>query len=73
MKKGQKLTVFIQPSESGGMKLKPIILEAEPNRELRWRGSIHLPKLLKGEQILRIKPSDRNSVQFIHKKGFLVY
>ncbi|TVP62550.1 MAG: hypothetical protein EA343_10755 [Nodularia sp. (in: Bacteria)] len=35
IKKGQKLTFCIQPSESGEMKLKPIILEAEPNRELR--------------------------------------
>ena len=37
------------------MKFKPIILEAEANRELRWRGSLPIPGLFTGEHIFTIK------------------
>lgn len=33
------------------MKFKPIILEAEANRELRWRGNLPIPGLFIGEHI----------------------
>ncbi len=67
IKKGQKLTVFIQPSESGGMKFKPTILGSETNRELRWRGSLPIPGLFTGEHIFTIKQLDKNRFQFIYR------
>ncbi|GAX37911.1 hypothetical protein [Nodularia sp. NIES-3585] len=52
------------------MKLKPIILEAEPNRELRWRGSLPIPELFIRVYIFTIQSLDKNAVQFIHREIF---
>ncbi|AHJ26591.1 hypothetical protein PN465_16930 [Nodularia spumigena CS-584] len=49
------------------MKWKTTILEAQPNRELRWRGTLTIDRLFTGEYIFIILPLNKNRVQFIHR------
>ncbi|MFO0490463.1 MAG: SRPBCC family protein [Curvibacter sp.] len=53
---GQSLNVFIQPPRSGGMRFRPIVLVAEPNREFRWKGKLLLSGLFDGEHYFKIEP-----------------
>lgn len=51
----QSLKVFIQPPGTSGMQLRPTVLTVEPNRELRWKGSLFLPGLFNGEHYFQLE------------------
>ena len=55
-----KLEVRIEPPGGRSMTFKPTVLEAEPERELRWLGRVLLPGIFDGEHSLRIEPADRH-------------
>ncbi len=67
---GTRLEVHIQPSGAKGMTFKPVILQSEPNRELRWMGRLVLPKLFDGEHIFTIEKLDSQRVRFIQREVF---
>ncbi len=67
---GEKLWVFIQPPGGKGMVFKPIVLRADENHELRWRGKLFISGLFDGEHYFRIEPIDENRVRFIHGEIF---
>ena len=74
-KTGACLEVRIQPSGASGMTFKPIVLKAEPNRELRWLGRFLLPGLFDGEHIFSIEELGVQHVRFIQREiytGWLV-
>ena len=52
------------------MKFKPKILVYEPEEELRWLGSLWIPKLFDGEHSLIIKTISENKVLFTQKEKF---
>jgi hypothetical protein len=56
IKCGERLTVEIRPPNSKAMTLRPTVLKAEPNRELRWLSQFFLPNLLDREHIFTIEP-----------------
>jgi hypothetical protein len=75
VKAGARLEVYMQPSGASGTTFKPTVLNAEPNRELRWLGRLIIPGLFDGEHILTIEPLDTNRVRFVQReifKGLLV-
>lgn len=75
VKPRQRLEVKIQPSGTNGMTFRPIVLKAEPNRELRWIGHLLIPGLFDGEHIFTIEPLGTNRVRFIQREiytGLLV-
>jgi hypothetical protein len=67
---GARLEVYIQPSGARGMTFKPVVLKAEPGRELHWLGRLFVPKLFDGEHILTIEPLDAHRVRFIQREIF---
>ena len=67
---GAKLDIYLQPPGSGGMRFRPTVLKAEPNRELRWLGHLLVPGLFDGEHILRIEPLGPDRVRFIQHEIF---
>lgn len=67
---GAQIDVFIKPPDSNGMRFKPKILSHVPEEELRWLGSLWIPKLFDGEHSLIIKKIDENKVLFIQKEKF---
>lgn len=67
---GSKLEVFIQPSGARGMRFKPTVLTAEPNRELRWLGRLIMPGIFDGEHVFTIEPLEENQVRFRQQEIF---
>ena len=67
---GERLEVRIEPPDGRGMTFKPTVLNAEPNRELRWLGHLLVPGLFDGEHSLAIQPLEENRVRFIQSETF---
>jgi len=67
---GAQLQVTIQPSGTHGTTIRPTVLKAEPNRELRWMGHWLLPGLLDDEHIFTIQPLDAGRVRFTQREIF---
>jgi hypothetical protein len=67
---GEHLEVRIEPPGGRGMTFRPTVLNAEPNRELRWLGRMLMPGLFDGEHFLIIQPLDDNRVRFVQKEEF---
>jgi hypothetical protein len=70
VKLGERLDVYMQPSGANGMTFRPTILNAEPNRELRWIGHLLIPGLFDGEHIFNIEPLGTNRVRFVQREIF---
>jgi hypothetical protein len=70
VKLGERLDVYMQPSGANGMTFRPTILNAEPNRELRWIGQLLIPGLFDGEHIFNIEPLGTNRVRFVQREIF---
>jgi len=67
---GRRLEVTMQPSGARGMIFKPVILKAETNRELRWKGHLLVPGLFDGEHIFTIEPVGSDRVRFVQCEIF---
>lgn len=67
---GARLEVRIEPPGGQGMTFKPTVLDAEPNRELRWLGRLLAPGLFDGEHSLAIEPLEENRVRFVQRETF---
>jgi hypothetical protein len=67
---GSRLNVFIEPPGGKGMTFRPIVLAAQPNRELRWRGRLWVPGLFDGEHSFVIEPLGQGRVRFLHGERF---
>jgi hypothetical protein len=67
---GARLEVTIQPSGAHATTIRPIVLKAEPNRELRWIGRWLTPGLLDDEHIFTIEPLDTGRVRFTQREIF---
>jgi hypothetical protein len=69
-KEGSRLRVLIQPPNSRAMTFKPIVMKAEPERELRWLGRLFLPGLFDGEHRFVIESAGENKVIFRQAERF---
>jgi hypothetical protein len=75
LKVGERLDARLEPPGGRGITLRPTVLRAEPNRELRWLGHLLVPGLFDGEHSLLIQPLEESRVRFIQSemfKGLLV-
>ena len=67
---GKSLKVFIQPPGANGMRFSPTLLEAKPNRALRWKGKLLLPGLFDGEHYFLIEDKPGGGVIFRQGETF---
>jgi hypothetical protein len=67
---GAKLEVRIEPPGGRAMTFKPTVLEAEPERELRWLGRFLVPGVFDGEHSFHIEPIDDRRVRFVQAERF---
>lgn len=68
-KTGEILKIEIQLPQSIRMKISPIVLKAEPNKELRWAGDLPLGAF-HGEHFYQIESLGDNKVRFVHGEHF---
>jgi hypothetical protein len=67
---GARLDVQLQPPDGRGMRMRPILLAATPDRELRWLGHLGIPGLFDGEHRFRIEDLGDDRVQFVQEERF---
>lgn len=67
---GARLAVTIQPPGSRPMTFRPVVLRAEPGRELSWLGRVLLPGLFDGEHVFRIESAGEGTVRFRQSERF---
>jgi hypothetical protein len=67
---GAQLEVTIQPSGAQRTTVRPTVLKAEPNRELRWLERLPIPGLLDVERIFTIEPLGADRVRFTQREIF---
>lgn len=70
VKEGNKVTVFIKPSNRKGMKFKPKILCLETNKELRWLGVFLFKGLIDGEHKFELIDNGDKTTTFVHSEYF---
>lgn len=66
---GEILKIQVQLPESRKLKFTPLVLKAEPNKELRWVGTMPL-NAFRGEHFYQIESLNENKVRFIHGEHF---
>lgn len=67
---GARLRITVQPRGGKSMRFAPVVLVAEPGRELRWLGRFLLPGLFDGEHSFVIEPLAEGKVRFQHSERF---
>jgi hypothetical protein len=67
---GGRLEVRIEPPDRRAMTFRPRVLAVEPNRELRWLGSLLFRGLFDGEHAFRIEPVGPTRVRFVQRERF---
>ncbi len=67
---GAKLHVTMQPQGHSPTRLQPTILDAQPERELRWLGHVLIPGIFDGEHHFLITPLDDHRVRFTQQETF---
>ena len=69
-KKGEQLTVLVQPSGAKAMTFRPKMLNISQNHEFRWLGHFLLPGIFDGEHYFIIEAISSVQVRFIHGERF---
>ncbi|WP_309729264.1 SRPBCC domain-containing protein [Chamaesiphon sp. OTE_75_metabat_556] len=67
---GTKLKVKIQPPGGSAMIFRPVVLAADPNKELRWLGRVILPGIFDGEHRFQVEPLGDRRVRFVQSEKF---
>jgi len=70
LRPGSRLAVVIRPPGRRPMTFRPLVLRAQPHRELRWRGRLLLPGLCDGEHVFTIAPFSPTRVRFSQRENF---
>ena len=66
---GRKLKIRVEPPGRRAMSFRPVILVADPERELRWRGKVLVPGIFDGEHYFRLEPHG-SGTRLVHGEGF---
>jgi hypothetical protein len=69
-KEGTRVEARIAPPGGHEMTFKPTVLEATPERELRWLGRLLVPGIFDGEHTFRIEPAGEGRVRFTQSERF---
>ena len=70
LREGARLAVTVDPNGVPAMIVRPRIIIAEPERELRWRGRIALPHAFTAEHAFIIKSVGVDRVRFTQRERF---
>jgi hypothetical protein len=70
LKAGDRLEVRLEPPGGRGITLRPMVLSAEPNRQLRWLGHLLVPGLFDAKHSLLIQLLKEDRVRFIQSEVF---
>jgi hypothetical protein len=69
LRAGSRLEVHLKPPGMSGMSIRPVVVEATPNRELRWLGHLLVPGIFSGEHAFVLEPIGERT-RFIQSERF---
>jgi hypothetical protein len=69
-RRGERLTVTIQPPGEGAMTFRPKVLKADPGRELRWLGHLVMPGLFDGEHYFELTETSPGRCRVVQGERF---
>lgn len=69
-REGTRLTIVLQPPDGKATTLKPVVLRAAPNKELRWVGKLLFGWIFTGEHNFEIVRVGEHRVRFVHRERF---
>ena len=67
---GDRLSVYIAPPGKSGMRFKPTVLTARPERELRWLGHLLIPGVFDGEHYFLLEPIGDGKTRLMQGERF---
>jgi hypothetical protein len=67
---GEQLVVKIQPEGGKGMTLKPKVLVADPQKELRWLGHLLFKGVFDGEHFFQVQAMANGHTRLVHGERF---
>lgn len=67
---GKRLEVHIQPPGGREMTFKPVVLEAEEGKILRWKGVLGIPGLFDGEHYFKLEALEDGGTRFVQGEVF---
>lgn len=67
---GGRLSIFLQPSGTKGMRFKPRLLELSEENRIRWLGRLWIPGLFDGEHSFTIVTNPGGTVKFVQEETF---
>lgn len=70
LREGARLSVTMRPDGIPPVVVRPRIVTAEPERELRWLGRLGLPALFEGEHSFLIESTGIDRVRFTQRERF---
>lgn len=69
-RRGERLTIRLQPVGGRGMTFRPTVLEADPRKRLRWIGRVLVPGVFDGEHSFTIEPLGEGRVRVVQQEHF---
>ena len=67
---GSRLAITFRPPGGRQVQFKPMVLEVEPGRSVRWLGRFILPGLFDGEHTLAVEPAGESAARFTQSERF---
>ncbi len=67
-RRGRTLHVRLEPPGTRAVTLRATVLNAQPQRELRWLARLLVPGIFDGEHVLEIEPLDGGSIRFVQRE-----
>jgi hypothetical protein len=67
---GSRLELQMRLPGRRPMALRPVVLEAEPGRRLRWLGRLLMPGLFDGEHSFSLEPAGPGRVRVVQQEEF---
>jgi hypothetical protein len=69
-RRGERLTIRMQPAGRRAMTFRPAVLDADPGRRLRWLGRLGLPGIFDGEHSFTIEPRGDGQVRLVQQEEY---
>jgi len=69
-RRGERLTIRMQPVGGRGMTFRPTVLDVDPGRGLRWLGHLLVSGVFDGEHSFAIEPLGDGQVRLVQQEQF---
>jgi hypothetical protein len=69
-RRGERLTIRLQPVGGRGTTFRPTVLEADPDKRLRWIGRVLVPGVFDGEHSFTVQPLGQGQVRLVQQEDY---